>query len=92
MPALERKTWDEFQDAGLVWWINRILHMFGWAIVLSVDGDKVVEAYPARCKYRGFPSDIEEDGFEKLTTHLAENVNQLKFDVFDSSEDPPPPS
>lgn len=26
------KSWDEFRNSGLLWWINMILHTFGWAI------------------------------------------------------------
>jgi hypothetical protein len=31
MPPLVETTWREFADAGLFWWINRGLHLFGWA-------------------------------------------------------------
>lgn len=29
---MERKTWNEFREAGMLWWINRILHTFGQAV------------------------------------------------------------
>ena len=32
---MERKEWNEFRQTGLLWFINSILHLFGWAIVLS---------------------------------------------------------
>ena len=34
---VDRKTWKEFRESGLLWFINTILHMFGWAIVVDVD-------------------------------------------------------
>lgn len=52
---VERKTWEEFRECKLLWWINMILHTFGWAIVTEIDEDnKVCECYPARVKFRGF--------------------------------------
>ena len=57
MIQMKKKTWIEFKETGLLWWINMILHTFGWAIVLEVDKDtkKLLDVYPARVKYRGFP-------------------------------------
>ena len=34
---VEKKTWKEFRDAGFLWWINMILHTFGWSICIEVD-------------------------------------------------------
>jgi len=34
---IRKKTWEEFRDTGLFWFINMILHAFGWAIVLVKD-------------------------------------------------------
>lgn len=28
------KTWEDFRESGLLWFINTILHVFGWAIVV----------------------------------------------------------
>ncbi len=83
---LEKRTWDEFQSAGLLWFVNRFLHLFGWAIVVVVDDDdKVTECYPAYCKFRGFTETVEEAGFEKLTDHLADNIAKLQKDVHASA-------
>ena len=30
---LEERTWKEFRDIKLLWFVNTILHLFGWAIV-----------------------------------------------------------
>ena len=37
-----KKTWTEFREIGLLWFINTILHMFGWAIVVEVDNGEVI--------------------------------------------------
>uniref|UniRef100_A0A6H1Z6L9 Uncharacterized protein n=1 Tax=viral metagenome TaxID=1070528 RepID=A0A6H1Z6L9_9ZZZZ len=76
---IQRRTWREFQDAKLLWWINRILHTFGWAIVveLSEDTKEITDVYPARVRFRGFSEAIEERGFIGLTEYLAETADDL---------------
>ena len=67
MSLVERKTWDEFRQAKLLWWINRILHTFGWAVVVEVSAEgKVTEAYPAKVGFRGFSEEAESEGFEEM--------------------------
>jgi hypothetical protein len=70
------QAWRAFMDAGLLWWINRGLHVFGWAIeVLCEPNGDPIEATPRRgVTYRGFPRESEEEGYEKLSKHLAENA------------------
>jgi hypothetical protein len=73
---MERKSWAEFRDAGLLWWVNRGLHLFGWAIVLD-DTTGTVEVYPARVKWRGFSLETEDEGFQALTAYLKGNAESL---------------
>ena len=80
---IERKTWQEFRNAGMMWWINRILHIMGWSIVVSVDeetGD-ITECFPARVKYRGFDNNSEMKGHQKVTQYIADNIDDLKNEV-----------
>ena len=75
---MDKKTWEEFSEAGLLWWINMILHTFGWAIVVSKDIDgNVLGAFPARVKYRGFECESNDRGYFKVTNYLKNNVNEL---------------
>ncbi len=78
---MEQKTWTEFRNSGLFWFINRSLHLFGWAIVMEMNGDEVEKVYPARVNFRGFSRSDEEEGFEKLTQHIAEIAPSLVADV-----------
>ena len=39
---INRKSWEEFRNSGLLWWINKTLHMFGWAIVVNIENEKSV--------------------------------------------------
>ena len=79
MKMIDRKTWQEFRETGLLWWINRILHTFGWAIVMDVEEDgSVTDVYPARVKFRGFDRSAEEEGFVRLAQYVEEVAPELR--------------
>ena len=79
---MEKKTWREFQETKLLWWINRILHTFGWAIVIDqLEDGTVTGAYPARVSFRGFDYDVEEAGFEGITKYMKDNADSLLLEV-----------
>ena len=79
---IEKRSWAEFQDAGLIWWVNRALHLFGWALVLRHgENGQITDAYPARCRFRGFTSEVEDAGFQQLTKHLSERWSEIEEDV-----------
>jgi ribulose bisphosphate carboxylase small subunit len=76
---VERRTWEEFRSIGLLWFINRILHLFGWAICFEYDPDKkLIEVYPSRCKFRGFDTKTEAKGFIELSKYLKENIEVIE--------------
>lgn len=74
---IERKSLDEFRGSGLLWLINSILHVFGWAIVVDVQNSIVTDAYPARVKFRGFSEDVQSDGYRKVSNYLEENISEI---------------
>lgn len=74
---IDKKSWNEFRASGLLWFANSILHLFGWAIVIKMDGDNVLEVFPARVSYRGFSEESNEKGYIKVTRFLQENINVL---------------
>ncbi len=78
---IEKRSWAEFQDAGLFWWVNRVLHLFGWALVVETDKGEITNVYPARCRFRGFSGDVEDRGFQRLTKHLSERWSEIEGDV-----------
>ena len=73
-----KKTWKEFRDSKMLWCANRILHLFGWAIVVEFDDGEIVNAYPARVKFRGFDNKSEQEGFAGLADFVAENADELR--------------
>lgn len=73
-----KKTWKEFRDSGMLWWINMILHTFGWAITVEIDDDgSISNAYPARVKFRGFSEKINTKGYQKVSRYMKDNVEEL---------------
>jgi hypothetical protein len=89
--TIEEVSWREFQDAGLLWWVNRALHLFGWVIVLAVEDDGTIRVYPARTCWRGFSSEDEGVGFESLTAHIKANIDVLVEDVAPNHHEAPKP-
>jgi hypothetical protein len=76
---VEQKTWKEFRDSGLLWWINMILHTFGWAIVVEVEEDGTIKsAYPSRVKFRGFNESSNDEGYQKVSEYLLDNISQIE--------------
>lgn len=73
-----KKSWSDFQKSGLLWWINRTLHLFGWAIIFKHD-DKgnIIDVYPERVKWRGFPPEIDDAGFKKVHNYLNDNLDNI---------------
>ena len=82
---IDKKTWEEFRDSGLFWWINMILHTFGWAICYDfkdydkeTDSGTITEVYPARVKFRGFDGKNNDEGYQKISRYMKENAEQLE--------------
>lgn len=74
-----RKTWEEFRNTGLLLYINQVLHIFGWSIVMEqceVD-NSIVDVYPARVKFRGFDNKSVTKSYKKITTYLKNNIQEL---------------
>lgn len=75
---VEKRTWEEFMDFGMLWWVNMILHTFGWAICLDVEDDgSILDVYPARVKFRGFSEKINTEGYQKVSQYMKNNVVEL---------------
>ena len=74
----DKKTWNEFRNSGLLWWINMILHTFGWAIVFDIDKENnIKEVYPARVKFRGFNEETNTKGYINVSKFLKDNSIEL---------------
>jgi hypothetical protein len=76
-------SWEGFQSSGLLWWTNRMLHLFGWAIVYECEGDKIINVYPARVKFRGFCEKEEDKGFKNLSDYMVRAAKTLRKECDD---------
>ena len=81
---MEPRGWQEFKDSKLLWWVNRSLHIFGWAIVCVEEEGKVVMAIPARVSRRGFSAETEAAGFAGLSQMINENAAELLMECQDT--------
>ena len=79
---IERKSWDDFRESGMLWFINTILHAFGWAICISLnEGGTVDLVCPARVKFRGFEQEVNDVGYKKVAQYLKENAGNIYGDA-----------
>ena len=75
---VNKKSWKEFKESGLLWWINTLLHTFGWSIVYEYSEDgEIIKVYPARVKFRGFSENINTKGYIDVSKYLKENADEL---------------
>lgn len=80
---VDKRTWDEFREAGMLWLINGILNVFGWAIC-CVDvggGDAETFAFPARVKFRGFDAEENDNGYRNIAKYMKENAASICEDT-----------
>ena len=76
---IKRKTWEEFRKSGLLWFVNTILHVFGWAIVVNVnDNSNIIDCFPARVKFRGFDVETNTNGYIALSEFLKQNIDDIE--------------
>lgn len=65
------KTWKDFSDVGMLWFVNRILHVFHWVITIDENG----VATPARTDVLGFSEETDE---RKQKAFLDSMLSDLK--------------
>ena len=79
---IKKKEWKEFRTTGLLLYINQILHVFGWAIVVQNDDNgKFEEAYPAKVKFRGFTEKAITKAYKKMTYYMKDSIDSLVKDI-----------
>lgn len=79
--SIVKKTWSEFRNSGMLWWVNTMLHMCGWSLVATKKDGEITELYPARVDFRGFSEDSNTDGYRKVTKYLKQNINDLYNEI-----------
>lgn len=75
---IDKKSWSEFRTSGMLWFVNMILHTFGWALVLDRnDNGEIVGCFPARVKFRGFNVNSNTKGYIAVSEYLKNNINDI---------------
>lgn len=77
------ENWNEFRDTGLLTFVNCFLHIFGWCLMLDMEGDDVIRVYPKRVNYSGFPQESMDIAYDRIHRYL-----QVKEEE-EVEEDPP---
>lgn len=80
---IEEKGWKEFKSSGLLWFVNMILHTFGWSIVCEYKDGVIIDVFPARVKFRGFSEEDNSIGYRKVAEYLQENIDEIKSETDD---------
>ncbi len=75
---VREQSWQAFKESGLLWWMNMVLHTFGWAIVFDYEEKELKRVYPARVRFRGFSEDSNTDGYRKVSRYLLHNADELR--------------
>lgn len=80
---LEKRSWDEFRAAGLLFAVNSTLHMLGWALAIEQDTEtkEIVAVHPCRTKFRGFDETAQAEEHEKLAKYLADNAKNFPEEI-----------
>ncbi len=74
---MQEITWDEFREKKLLWWVNMLLHTFGYVLVADFDDDgKIIEVFPATTTNRGFTENINTAGYEGMTKLMEAMKNE----------------
>ena len=85
---IERKGCKEFQETGLLLFVNQFLHVFGWAIVICTDEcSGITIMYPARVKFRGFDDKSVTEAYIKLSEHMKQNSEKLLEEINNRKEE-----
>ena len=75
---VELRTWLEFKEQGFLWFINSILHVFGWTIAIEEElhsGEIVARVY--RTKFRGFPEETNTRGYALVAEYMKDNADAI---------------
>ena len=81
---IDKKSWDEFRNSGMLWFVNMILHTFGWSICVEVnETNNVIDCYPARVKFRGFSTECNTKGYIAISEYLKNNIDDIAKEAKD---------
>lgn len=75
---VELRTWLEFKEQGFLWFINSILHVFGWTIAIEEElHSREIVARVYRTKFRGFPEETNTRGYALIAEYMKNNADAI---------------
>lgn len=78
----DEQAWETFRSSGLLWFINTILHVFGWAIIVEVsEAGDITGAFPARVRFRGFSESDATAGYRAVSAYMRDLAVQLDLEA-----------
>jgi len=64
---IKEQSWETFRDSGLLWFVNRTLHIFGWSIIIVVrENESIARVYPAKTSFKDFSAVSNMRGFKRM--------------------------
>ena len=67
----------EFQDSGMLWFVNSILHNFGLCIAYDTEKQRI---FPAITKFRGFDEKNNDLGYKRMAVYMTDNAEEFLKD------------
>lgn len=81
---VQKKSWNEFRETGLLLFANQILHIFGWSLVVVVEENgEIKDSYPARVKFRGFTEETVSKAYLKISKYMRDHGRELCSELDD---------
>lgn len=68
---------EQFQDSGMLWFINSILHSFGLCIAFDPETQRM---FPAITKFRGFDEKNNDLGYKRMAVYMTDNAEEFLKD------------
>lgn len=85
---VEERSWEEFRDNKMIWFVNSILNVFGWGLAVKMDdADNIEDVVPVRTHYRGYGTLANDDGYLGLTKYMKNHADELLADATDVNEE-----
>lgn len=80
---LEKRSWEEFRAAGMIFAVNTVLHMLGWALVVEQNAEtkEIISVAPYRTKFRGFDDAAQDEEHQKIAKYLSENAPNFPEEI-----------
>jgi len=77
---VEKISWEEFIDTGLLLYINQVLQVFGLSIAYEYDENpmNLTDVYPVKSKYRGFDEENVHKSYYNITHYIKNHIDELE--------------